>query len=151
MTVANGWCLSCLTNVGVEAEEPKLEGQHFREGFTAHVIDVPPLAWLVYCSFTWGKSSAPCAPLACCVPVGVFLQQRSAHQNVRVSAVDFAIPLKNQVLNMISEYLMSQTADTPPNALVQSVDLNVVVQKRMRNLNVEWVRVREPGGLVREG
>ena len=52
---------------------------------------------------------------------------------------------------MISEYLMSQTADTAPNALVQSVDLNVVVQKRMRNLNVEWVVVREPGGLVREG
>ena len=26
-----------------------------------------------------------------------------------------------------------------PNALVQSVDLNVVVQWRMRNLNVEWI------------
>ena len=50
-----------------------------------------------------------------------------------------AIPNLIPVLNMISEYLMSQTADPLPNALVQSVDPHVVVQKRMRNLNVEWI------------
>jgi phosphoribosylaminoimidazole-succinocarboxamide synthase len=63
--------------------------------------------------------------------------------NDRVSAFDFAIPnlipFKGQILNMISEHLMSQTADILPNALVQNVDPNVVVQKRMRNLNVEWI------------
>ena len=36
--VAHGWGLSCFTNVGVEAEEPKLEGQRSGGGFTAHVM-----------------------------------------------------------------------------------------------------------------
>ena len=40
---------------------------------------------------------------------------------------------------MISECLMSVTADVLPTALVQSVDPNVAVQKRMRNLSVEWI------------
>merc|ERR1719401_1844391 len=34
---------------------------------------------------------------------------------------------------------MLQTSDILPNALVESVDTSVVVQKRMRNLNVEWI------------
>ena len=54
-------------------------------------------------------------------------------------AIPNLIPLKDQVLNMISEYLMSQMADILSIALVQSVDPNVVVQKRVRNLNVEWI------------
>ena len=62
-------------------------------------------------------------------------------------AIPKLIPLKDQVVNMISEYLTSQTADILPNALVQ----NVVVQKRMRNLNVEWIACGYLWGLVREG
>lgn len=54
-------------------------------------------------------------------------------------AISNLIPLKDQVLNMISEYLVSHTADTLPKTLVQSVDPNVVVQKRMRILSVEWI------------
>ena len=46
------WMVSGLTDVGVEAEEPKLEGQRRGGGFTTLVIDVPPLAWPVSCSFT---------------------------------------------------------------------------------------------------
>ena len=40
---------------------------------------------------------------------------------------------------MISEYLMSQTADILPKALVQCVDPNELVQKQVRKLNVEWI------------
>merc|ERR1712062_899522 len=46
--------------------------------------------------------------------------------NDRVSAFDYIlpnlIPFKGQVLNMISEYTMSQTKDILPNALVENVD-----------------------------
>jgi fusion protein PurCD len=63
--------------------------------------------------------------------------------NDRVSAFDYIlpnlIPFKGQVLNMISEYTMNATSDIMPNALVQNVDASVVVQKKMRNLNVEWI------------
>ena len=34
---------------------------------------------------------------------------------------------------------MSQTADILPNALVQNVCPNVMVQSRMRNSNVKWI------------
>merc|ERR1719463_991789 len=40
---------------------------------------------------------------------------------------------------MISEYTMSQTSDIVPNALVANVDPSVVVQRRMRNLGVEFI------------
>ena len=83
MTVANGWGLSCLTNVGVEAEEPKLEGQRFGGGFTTPVIDLPPSSWP---SLAVLQKQVEGTPLVCCVPVGVCLQQRS-----RVSTFDFAI------------------------------------------------------------
>mmetsp|Transcript_34614 Transcript_34614/g.79191 ORF Transcript_34614/g.79191 Transcript_34614/m.79191 type:complete len:481 (+) Transcript_34614:49-1491(+) len=63
--------------------------------------------------------------------------------NDRVSAFDFIlpnlIPFKGQVLNNISEYTMAQTADVLPNALVKNMDGGVVVQKKMKNLNVEWI------------
>jgi len=63
--------------------------------------------------------------------------------NDRVSAFDFIlpnlIPFKGQVLNMISEHLMNETKDILPNALVENVDPSVVVQKRMKNLNVEFI------------
>merc|ERR1719487_2722899 len=63
--------------------------------------------------------------------------------NDRVSAFDYIlpnlIPFKGQVLNQISEWTMDQTKDIVPNALVESVDPSVVVQKRMRNLGVEWI------------
>jgi phosphoribosylaminoimidazole-succinocarboxamide synthase len=63
--------------------------------------------------------------------------------NDRVSAFDFIlpnlIPFKGQVLNMISEWAFSQTKDIIPNALVQNVDDSVVMQKKMKNLNVEWI------------
>merc|ERR1719456_1400631 len=63
--------------------------------------------------------------------------------NDRVSAFDYIlpnlIPFKGQVLNLISEYTMAQTSDILPNALVKNVDANVVVQKKMKNLNVEWI------------
>ena len=39
---------------------------------------------------------------------------------------------------MISEYLMSQTADILPKTLGQNVDPNMV-QNWMRNLSVEWI------------
>uniref|UniRef100_A0A7S0AY96 MGS-like domain-containing protein n=1 Tax=Pyrodinium bahamense TaxID=73915 RepID=A0A7S0AY96_9DINO len=63
--------------------------------------------------------------------------------NDRVSAFDYIlpnlIPFKGQVLNMISEYTMAETRDVLPNALVENVDGSVVVQKKMKNLNVEWI------------
>jgi len=63
--------------------------------------------------------------------------------NDRVSAFDYIlpnlIPFKGQVLNMISEWAFSQTSDIVPNALVQNVDSSVVVQKKMKNLNVELI------------
>eukprot|EP00747_Dinoflagellata_sp_TGD_P160657 gnl/TRDRNA2_/TRDRNA2_178005_c0_seq3.p1 gnl/TRDRNA2_/TRDRNA2_178005_c0~~gnl/TRDRNA2_/TRDRNA2_178005_c0_seq3.p1 ORF type:complete len:542 (+),score=143.74 gnl/TRDRNA2_/TRDRNA2_178005_c0_seq3:110-1627(+) len=63
--------------------------------------------------------------------------------NDRVSAFDYIlpnlIPFKGQVLNQISEWTMNQTKDILPNALVENVDPSVVVQKRMTNLNVEFI------------
>lgn len=63
--------------------------------------------------------------------------------NDRVSAFDFIlpnlIPFKGQVLNMISEYTMDATKDVIPNALVGNFDPSVVVQKKMTNLNVEFI------------
>ena len=82
---------------GVEAEEPKLEGQRSGEGSTTHVIDVPPLAWPISCSFT-GASRV--------------------HRALHLYVVSLLVFVFNSAL---------------------SVDLNVVVQKRMRNLNVEWI------------
>jgi len=63
--------------------------------------------------------------------------------NDRVSAFDFIlpnlIPFKGQVLNMIAEWVFGQTADIVPNALISSVDNSVVVQRQMKNLNVEFI------------
>merc|ERR1719506_2429266 len=63
--------------------------------------------------------------------------------NDRVSAFDFVlpnlIPFKGQVLNEISKWTMSQTADICPNALCEQPDPNVVVQKKMKNLNIEAI------------
>merc|ERR1719401_2345226 len=63
--------------------------------------------------------------------------------NDRVSAFDHIlpnlIPFKGQVLNMISEWAFAQTKDIVPNALVESVDSSVVVQKKMKNLGVELI------------
>jgi phosphoribosylaminoimidazole-succinocarboxamide synthase len=63
--------------------------------------------------------------------------------NDRVSAFDFIlpnlIPFKGQVLNTISEYTMNETKDIVPNALIKNVDPSVVVQKKMKNLNVEFI------------
>ncbi|CAD7961128.1 unnamed protein product [Amoebophrya sp. A25] len=63
--------------------------------------------------------------------------------NDRVSAFDFVlpnlIPFKGQVLNRISEWAFEETADIVPNALVSSPDPSVVVQKKMKNLNVECI------------
>mmetsp|Transcript_72828 Transcript_72828/g.206675 ORF Transcript_72828/g.206675 Transcript_72828/m.206675 type:complete len:509 (-) Transcript_72828:172-1698(-) len=63
--------------------------------------------------------------------------------NDRVSAFDYIlpnlIPFKGQILNMISEWAFRQTSDIVPNALVENVDGSVVVQKKMKNLNVEWI------------
>lgn len=63
--------------------------------------------------------------------------------NDRVSAFDYIlpnlIPFKGQVLNMISEWAFAQTKDIIPNALIENVDSSVVVQKKMKNLNVELI------------
>merc|ERR1719238_1824671 len=63
--------------------------------------------------------------------------------NDRVSAFDYIlpnlIPFKGHVLNLISEHTMSATSDILPNALVENVDPSVVVQKKMTNLNVEFI------------
>merc|ERR1719293_491007 len=63
--------------------------------------------------------------------------------NDRVSAFDYIlpnlIPFKGQVLNMISEWAFKQTKDIVPNALVENVDSSVVVQKKMKNLMIEWI------------
>jgi len=63
--------------------------------------------------------------------------------NDRVSAFDYIlpnlIPFKGQVLNMISEWAFAQTSDVIPNALVANVDSSVVVQKKMKNLMVEFI------------
>jgi len=79
--------------------------------------------------------------------------------NDRVSAFDYIlpnlIPFKGQVLNMISEWAFAQTRDVIPNALVANVDSSVVVQKKMKNLMVEFYRTRlsvgQHGGGLREG
>lgn len=63
--------------------------------------------------------------------------------NDRVSAFDYIlpnlIPFKGQVLNMISEWAFAQTKDIVPNALIENIDASVVVQKKMKNLNVELI------------
>merc|ERR1719183_1822222 len=63
--------------------------------------------------------------------------------NDRVSAFDYIlpnlIPFKGQVLNMISTWAFAQTRDIMPNALVENVDASVVVQKKMKNLMVEFI------------
>merc|ERR1719316_1989261 len=63
--------------------------------------------------------------------------------NDRVSAFDFIlpnlIPFKGHVLNGISEYMFDKTKDIIPNALVSNIDSSVVVQKKMKNLNVELI------------
>jgi len=63
--------------------------------------------------------------------------------NDRVSAFDYIlpnlIPFKGQVLNMISEWAFDQTKDIIPNACCPSVDPSVVVQRKMKNLNVELI------------
>merc|ERR1712151_434364 len=41
--------------------------------------------------------------------------------------------------NMISEWAFTQTSDVIPNALVANVDSSVVVQKKMKNLMVEFI------------
>merc|ERR1719454_870648 len=40
---------------------------------------------------------------------------------------------------MISEFCFDATKDVLPNALVSNVDPSVVVQKKMKNLNIEWI------------
>merc|ERR1719316_874993 len=63
--------------------------------------------------------------------------------NDRVSAFDLIlpnlIPFKGHVLNGISEYMFDKTKDIIPNALVSNIDSSVVVQKKMKNLNVEFI------------
>merc|ERR1719353_641223 len=63
--------------------------------------------------------------------------------NDRVSAFDFVlpnlIPFKGRVLNAISKWSMSQTADILPNPLCDQQDPNVVVQKKMKNVGVEAI------------
>jgi len=63
--------------------------------------------------------------------------------NDRVSAFDYIlpnlIPFKGQVLNMISQWAFAQTKDIVPNALIENVDSSVVVQKKMKNLDVELI------------
>merc|ERR1719316_1930577 len=63
--------------------------------------------------------------------------------NDRVSEFDFIlpnlIPFKGHVLNGISEYMFDKTKDIIPNALIENVDASVVVQKKMKNLNVELI------------
>merc|ERR1719353_861635 len=63
--------------------------------------------------------------------------------NDRVSAFDFVlpnlIPFKGRVLNAISKWCMSQTADILPNPLCDQPDPNVVVQKKMKNLGLEAI------------
>ena len=70
-------------------------------------------------------------------------------------AIPNLIPLWDQVLNMISEYLMSQTADILPNALVQSVDPERGGAEADEELERRVDRMRlslgQPGGLVRGG
>ena len=124
MTAANGWGLSCLTNVGVEAEEPKLQSQRSGGGFTTHVINVPPSAWPISCSFT-GASRVRRALHFYVVSLLVFVFSR-AH-------VGQPHPFPGP------SFEHDQTADSLPNTLVQSVDPKVVVQKqkRMWNLSVE--------------
>eukprot|EP01063_Lacrimia_lanifica_P015356 TRINITY_DN2214_c0_g1_i4.p2 TRINITY_DN2214_c0_g1~~TRINITY_DN2214_c0_g1_i4.p2 ORF type:complete len:499 (+),score=308.21 TRINITY_DN2214_c0_g1_i4:67-1563(+) len=61
----------------------------------------------------------------------------------RVSAFDHTIPnlipYKGMLLNKISEFAFKSTEDIIPNALVQSPDPNVVVQKKLKNLGVECI------------
>eukprot|EP00445_Apocalathium_hangoei_P052440 CAMPEP_0204022798 /NCGR_PEP_ID=MMETSP0360-20130528/33210_1 /ASSEMBLY_ACC=CAM_ASM_000342 /TAXON_ID=268821 /ORGANISM="Scrippsiella Hangoei, Strain SHTV-5" /LENGTH=82 /DNA_ID=CAMNT_0050966247 /DNA_START=8 /DNA_END=253 /DNA_ORIENTATION=- len=40
---------------------------------------------------------------------------------------------------MISEWAFAQTKDIVPNALIENVDSMVVVQKKMKNLDVELI------------
>ena len=61
----------------------------------------------------------------------------------RVSAFDHSIPnlipYKGMLLNKIAELAFNSTSDIIPNALVQSPDPNVVIQRRVKNLGVECI------------
>ncbi|CEL97958.1 unnamed protein product [Vitrella brassicaformis CCMP3155] len=62
----------------------------------------------------------------------------------RVSAFDYVlpnlIPFKGQLLNKITRWAFENTSDIIPNALVtDDADPNVVIQKKMKNLNVECI------------
>ena len=142
MTVANGWGLSShQTWCRGRGAQTRRSALRWRFHYTRHRRTTLSLAYLL--QFYRSTSSTSGTPLVCCVFDGGSLQQRSAHQNDRVSGFDFAIPTsslsRTGFLNMVSQYLMGQTADILPIALVQSVDPNVVVQKRVRSLNDELI------------
>lgn len=61
----------------------------------------------------------------------------SAFDNV----LDRCIPFKGYILNMLTRHSFLYSKDVVPNALVESKcnHPNIIVQKRMRNLNVEFI------------
>jgi phosphoribosylaminoimidazole-succinocarboxamide synthase len=71
-----------------------------------------------------------------------FEQQRVLVTTDRISAFDVvlgAIPFKGQVLNQLSLWWFSQTADIVPNHVVSSPDPNVLIAKNAQPLPVEIV------------
>ena len=61
----------------------------------------------------------------------------------RVSAFDRVlprcIPFKGEILNLFSDWAFRNTEDIVPNALMESPDPNIVVQKRLKNIGFECV------------
>lgn len=61
----------------------------------------------------------------------------------RVSAfdhvLDTAIPYKGKVLNLFTKWVFENTSDIVKNALIESPNDNVVIQKNCKNLNFEFI------------
>ena len=61
----------------------------------------------------------------------------------RVSAFDIVlprcIPFKGEILNLISQWAFKKTEDIVPNALIESPDSNMVIQKMLNRIDFECV------------
>ena len=116
-------------------------------GFTSHVVDVAPSAWPICCSFTGARRVHRAlhlyfVSLVVFFFIGVLLIKR-------IESRPWTLPHPYQGPGFEHDQRVSDETDGDilPNALVPSVDPNVVVKKRMRNLIVESI-VCGSGGIL---